>query len=162
MTIVWGIDLGVRSLYVARLVDGDLSLHSHNSLRIHEQDRFVELSILRQWLGLFPPAGSWYVEEPPLAGARNLQTFLHLAQVSGVVACCTPAVLVPVSSWKKGTVGNGAAGKELVAKWLRARFPRFYDQCDGDQNYIDATCIALWGSVEASGSGVLPRPLRRA
>lgn len=147
MTSVWGLDLGVRSLYVAHIDDGRLSLYSHNSLRIHKQPRYVELAVLREWLGSFSPAGSWFVEEPPLAGSRNLQTFLHLAQVSGVVASCTPATLVPVSAWKKGTVGNGAAGKELVAHWLRARFPDYYRQCDGDQNLIDATCIALYGSV---------------
>lgn len=160
--ITWGVDLGVRSLYVARLEDGDLSLYSHNSLLIHKQPRFVELTMLHTWLAAFPPEGAWYAEEPPLAGPRNLQTFLHLSQVSGVVACSVPATLVPVGSWKKGTVGNGAAGKGLVADWLRARFPRFHDQCGGDQNFIDATCIALWGSVDQGGPGLHRRPLRRA
>lgn len=148
---VWGIDLGVRSLYVARLDDGNLDLFCHNSLRIHKQDRYVELAMLRTWLGNFPPAGRWYCEEPPLAGSRNLQTFLHLAQVSGVVACCTPATLVPVGLWKKGTVGNGAASKDLVSRWLQRRHRGYFDQCGADQNLVDATCIALYGQTLDAG-----------
>lgn len=147
----WGIDLGVRSLYIARIDDSGLALYSHNSLRIHKQERFVELAVLRQWLGTFTPEGRWLVEEPPLAGARNLQTFLHLSQVSGVVACCTPSTLVPVSSWKKGTVGNGSASKERVSGWLRTTHPTFFAACKEDQNFIDATCIALYGQGMGAG-----------
>jgi Holliday junction resolvasome RuvABC endonuclease subunit len=150
----WGVDLGVRSLYVARIDGDELELFAHNSLRIHEQDRYVELSVLRAWLGMFSPAGTWYTEEPPLAGARNLQTFLHLSQTSGVVACCVPTALVPVSSWKKGTVGNGSASKDLVARWLSRRHPAFFEACAGDQNLVDATCIALYGkSLDQGGPG---------
>jgi Holliday junction resolvasome RuvABC endonuclease subunit len=142
---VWGIDLGVRSLYVARIDDDGIQLFSHKSLVIHEQERYVELSILRQWLQQFSPTGRWFAEEPPLAGARNLQTFLHLGQVSGVVGASTPAFNVPVSSWKKGTVGNGSASKDLVSRWLHRRYPAYFKACAGDQNLVDATCIALYG-----------------
>lgn len=141
----WGIDIGVRSLYVARIEGGKLDLFSHKSLKIHQQQRYVELSMLRAWLGQFPPAGTWWAEEPPLAGSRNLQTFLHLSQVSGVVACSVPATLVPVAEWKKGTIGNGGASKERVSGWLSATHPAFFAACEEDQNLIDATCIALYG-----------------
>ena len=151
---VWGIDLGVRSLYVARIDSGKLDLFCHNNLRIHKQPRYVELSMLRAWLDQFPPTGTWWAEEPPLAGSRNLQTFLHLAQVSGVVCCAVPATPVPVASWKLGTVGNGAASKELVARWLYRCHPDYHRQCGGDQNLVDATCIALYGqAVDTGGSG---------
>jgi Holliday junction resolvasome RuvABC endonuclease subunit len=162
--ITWGVDLGVRSLYVARLDDGDLSLYSHHSLKIHRQSRGAELQTLQEWLADTLGDGQVWIEEPPLAGSRNLQTYLHLSQVSGVVGAVSGAQAnyAPVSSWKKGTVGNGAAGKELVANWLRARFPRYHDLCGGDQNLIDATCIALWGSVDQSGPGFHARSLRSA
>lgn len=164
MSTVWGVDLGVRSLFVARIDDGRLSLQSHSSLRIHRQSRSAELRTLHRWLSELTALepGPVYVEEPPLAGARNLQTFLHLAQVSGVVASATPATLVPVSVWKRGTVGNGAAGKELVADWLRASFPDYYRQCDGNQNYVDAVCIALYGHMDQGGPDHDPRLLRSA
>jgi Holliday junction resolvasome RuvABC endonuclease subunit len=160
--ITWGVDLGVRSLYVARLEDGDLSLYSHHSLQIHKQSRHKELKTLHVWLSDTVGEGQVWIEEPPLAGARNIRTFLHLSQVSAVAGLVEGSDYVEVSTWKKGTVGNGAAGKELVANWLRARFPRFHDLCGGDQNFIDATCIALWGSVDQSGPGLYARPLRSA
>jgi Holliday junction resolvasome RuvABC endonuclease subunit len=146
--ISWGVDLGVRSLYVARIDDSGLTLYSHDSLKIHKQDRSAELQALSHWiqpLYLMGGLGLVYAEEPPLAGARNLQTFLHLSQVSGVVACSVPTTLVPVSSWKKGTVGDGAASKDLVAGWLLRRHPAYSEACRGDQNLVDATCIALYG-----------------
>lgn len=145
---IWGIDLGVRSLYVARIEDGVLDLFSHK-LRIHKQSRGQELLELSNWLADILGTGQVWIEEPPLAGARNLQTFLHLAQTSGVVGAVAgdAAQYVPVSSWKKGTVGNGAASKELVANWLRRSFPIWHKSCEGDQNYIDATCIALYGTI---------------
>jgi Holliday junction resolvasome RuvABC endonuclease subunit len=145
----WGVDLGVRSLYVARIEGAEIDLYSHNTLKIHKQERYVELSILREWLGGLGLSGSWFAEEPPLAGSRNLQTFLHLSQVSGVVACSVPATLVPVSSWKKGTIGNGSASKERVSGWLRTTHPAFFAACEEDQNLIDATCIALYGQALA-------------
>ena len=149
---VWGIDLGVRSLYVARIEDDHLDLYSHNSLTIHKQTRSAELRTLLQWLQplwLMGGEGSVFCEEPPLAGARNLQTFLHLSQTSGVVACAIPTTLVQVSSWKHGTVGNGSASKDLVSRWLLRRHPAFAEACAGDQNLVDATCIALYGQTMA-------------
>lgn len=149
MSAVWGIDLGVRSLYVARIEDGALDLYSHG-LKIHKQSRGEELSELSYWLTHTLGEGQVWIEEPPLAGPRNLQTFLHLSQTSGVVgAVAGPnARYIQVSSWKHGTVGNGSASKELVANWLRRSFPQWHKACEGDQNYIDATCIALYGLTQ--------------
>jgi Holliday junction resolvasome RuvABC endonuclease subunit len=150
---MWGVDLGVRSLYVAHISDVGLSLHS-KSLKIRQHTRGEELSILQDWLADTLGPGEVWIEEPPLAGSRNLQTYLHLSQTSGIAAATAGARanLVPVSSWKKGTVGNGSASKELVANWLRAGFPAWHGTCQGDQNYIDATCIAIYGYVAVGGT----------
>jgi hypothetical protein len=149
---VWGFDLGVRSLYAARIEGGSLDLFSCK-LVIHKQDRWEELYALAQWIKGLGIDGPSFIEEPPLAGSRNLQTFLHLAQVSGVVsAAARPSTLVPVSSWKLGTIGRGNATKDQVADWLRARHASWYALCGGDQNSIDATCIGLYG-LGTSGLG---------
>jgi len=146
--ISWGFDLGVRSVYAARIEGGNLSLHCLNTIRIHTHERWEELYAIACWVRDLYPDGPAYIEEPPLAGSRNLQVFLHLAQVSGVVsAAARPSTLVPVSSWKLGTVGRGNATKDLVADWLRARHSGWHAQCGGDQNLIDATCLALYGHV---------------
>ena len=143
---VWGFDLGVRSFYAARLDGGDLSLYVFNTLRLRRHERWEELAILSDTVHDLNIDGHAYIEEPPLAGSRNLQTFLHLAQVSGVVsAAARPSILVPVSSWKLGTIGRGNATKEQVADWLRARHADWHAKCAGDQNCIDATCIAIYG-----------------
>jgi Holliday junction resolvasome RuvABC endonuclease subunit len=143
----WGVDLGVRSLYVARFDGEDLSLFSHNSLKIHKQSRSKELKTLFLWITDLIGTGQVWIEEPPLAGPKNIRTFLHLSQVSAVAGLVENSEYVEVSSWKRGTVGNGSASKELVARWLRAGFPRYFEQCGGDQNFIDATCIALYGKT---------------
>lgn len=145
---IWGVDLGVRSLYVARIDGSVLTLFS-KSYRIHKQSRGDELAGLHAWLGDTLEHGPVAIEEPPLAGSRNLRTFLALAQVSGITAAAAgpEAILVPVSSWKKGTVGNGAASKDLVSAWLRRVHPDYHKACAGDQNLIDATCIALYAHM---------------
>lgn len=101
----WGIDLGIRSLYVARLDGAVLTLHSR-ALKIHRSPRPVELAELLAWLRDTLEPGLVAIEEPPLAGSRNVRTFLGLAQTSGVAAAAAGpgAILVEVSSWKKGTV----------------------------------------------------------
>jgi Holliday junction resolvasome RuvABC endonuclease subunit len=139
----WGVDLGVRSIYAARL-GSTFDLFSVQ-LPIHKHTRSEELTLLHAWiLSTIDPDDVVFVEEPPLAGSRNPRTFLHLAQTSGVVASACKAQLVPVSSWKKGTVGNGSASKDLVSAWLRRVHPDLSEACSGDQNYVDATCIALF------------------
>lgn len=50
-----------------------------------------------------------------------------------------------VSSWKKRVVGRGNATKEDVSKWLRLRWPDFFSATRGNQDLVDATCIALYG-----------------
>lgn len=146
---IWGVDLGVRSAYAAGLGDGGVLVLDCLLQRPNKISRSRELRLLHEWAHrTFAPDDAVYIEEPPLAGSRNLRVFLHLGQVAGVIASACEAVLVPVSSWKKGTVGNGAASKELVASWLSRRHPDLYRQCGGDQNRIDATCIALYGSLD--------------
>ena len=145
---IWGVDLGVRSAYAAGLDGDDLTLACLIQ-RPNKTSRSHELRLLHEWaITTFAPGDAVYIEEPPLAGSRNLRVFLHLGQVSGVLASACEATLVPVSSWKKGTVGNGAASKEHVAAWLRRHHPNHHVRCGGDQNSIDATCIALYGCLD--------------
>lgn len=141
---IWGVDLGVRSAYAActgRVTSIELKPKKHS--------RSEELRLLHVWAQeTFGPEDVVYVEEPPLAGRRNLRVFLHLAQTSGVIASACRATLVPVASWKKGTVGNGAASKDLVAEWLRTKHPSLHSACAGDQNLVDATCISLYAVLD--------------
>ena len=91
-----------------------------------------------------------FVEEPPLAGARNVRTFAALNQTVGAVVAAltthTPKVyLVPVDTWKKAVCGAGGLSKTQVTAWLNRHHPDYAALCDGSQDLIDACCIALHG-----------------
>lgn len=154
----WGIDLGVRSFHAAGISqDGSLDLvtYTHPMVgRVTDQpptQRAHELASLE--LAVTPlvmPGDLVHIEEPPYVG--NHRTHLKLSQTSAAIAVGTArggaeVSFVEVDTWKKGTYGRGGASKELVAGWLRLTWPDYYwhisDQHGADQNFIDATCIAI-------------------
>lgn len=142
---IWGVDIGVRSYYAASN-DGFI-------LEIQELKkggaRSEELRHLSLSFGeLVREEDLVVVEEPPLAGSRNIRTALHLNQTVGAILSATPAkiVLAPVSAWKKAICGNGNAGKDDVRAWLEANHPEYHDRCAGNQNLVDATVISFYGA----------------
>lgn len=157
MTHYWGVDLGVRSYTAAGIApDGSLSLFETVAKlrgKVKDQsifDRAHELESLGTAIRSLPmPGDVALVEEPPLAGPGNVRTLIKLAQVSAVTTVGmqlggATTGLVSNSAWKKGTVGNGSASKELIARWLERTYPGYHAQCAGDQNRVDATCIAIY------------------
>jgi Holliday junction resolvasome RuvABC endonuclease subunit len=95
-----------------------------------------------------------FIEEPVLAGRRNVRTTLQQAQLVGALLAATTAFtryvyLVPVGKWKAGTVGSGNASKPDVALWLNGVHPAYSAACGGKQDLIDACCIALYGDQVA-------------
>ena len=154
-----GIDLGMRKVDI---VDVDRGFFLHHE--VPKSERTVELQALARYLrsleaeGLLE--GTKWVEAPVVAGARNIQSTIAIAQTSGVVhASLSDTHQVAVSSWKKRTVGNGNADKVAVKQWLADRHPEYYRLCGDSQDLIDATCIALYGREVAAaidGSGLLP------
>ena len=155
--MIWGVDLGVRSFYAAGLDGDQLTLHSRvmaTPKKVKEQpgnDRACELAYLAEELSEIVVAGDIVViEEPPMAGSRNPRTFLRLAQTCGVLAaaaCSRGAEVhfVPVDTWKMTIIGKGGVDKESVSRALSALSSRYSAQCEGNQNSVDATCIALYG-----------------
>lgn len=95
------------------------------------------------------PEDKVYVEAPVLAGARNIQSTIKVAAAYGAVLAAingqhAQAFEVPVSSWKLATVGKGNASKDDVSAWLHAQHPHVYTECAGDQDLMDAACVALF------------------
>jgi hypothetical protein len=93
---------------------------------------------------------TFFIEEAPVAGARNLRTALKLAMSVGAIAAAITGFtercyLVPVDRWKKGTVGHGGASKPDVALWLSGAHPEYSVACDGSQDLIDACAISCYG-----------------
>ena len=141
--MIWGVDLGVRSAYAAGLAGDQLYLECL-VLKPKKHSRSQELRLLHEWATQFLGARV-FIEEPPLAGARNIRTFLGLAQASGVLLAATGGQLVPVDTWKLGAVGRGGVSKDLVSEWLLRSHPAHHGACGGNQNLVDATAIAHYG-----------------
>lgn len=151
MSRIVGVDLGVRSVYMAAAAEGEgLAMHAATLRRNPKVERHEELQQLAKEVSNFLlPDDLLVVEEPIVAGARNLRTALQMAQTAGMVLTVAPAQvkLVAVAQWKKATVGKGNSDKTAVAMWLAAHHPEAFMAAAGDQNLIDAMCICLYGRV---------------
>ena len=145
--MIWGIDLGVRSLSLAGLDEDELTIRSITESHPHNV-RYSEVRTLAVAAAtLVSEADVVFVEEPPLAGSRNIRTFLKLSELLGGLMAALPCPVhpVPVSTWKKEVAGKGSLSKDDVSLFLKQSHPGYSALCAGDQNLIDATCIALYG-----------------
>lgn len=145
--MIYGVDLGKRSVYIAGIEGAHLFLRKLE-LKIRTNTRQDELVKISKFVRDNTQDGGYlFCEEPPLAGSRNIRTALNLSQTAGVIVASTlaEASLIPVASWKKDVIGNGAADKAGVSRWLNDHHPSYFAACEGDQNLIDATCLALYG-----------------
>lgn len=90
-----------------------------------------------------------YVESP-VVGRAGVRSTMVQAFTSGAVqaalydAGCDPQG-ANVSSWKKAVIGKGNATKDDVADWLQLRRPDLFRAAGGNQDVVDAACIALYG-----------------
>lgn len=141
----WGVDLGVRSCHLAAITPDGLTTYS---FIVEKSTRWQELqNLARLFAEKIQFVDQVFVEEPPLAGTKNVRTALQLSQVCGAVVAASPAktYLVPVSSWKAEVIGRGGADKQAVAAWLAEHHPDWHRHANGDQNVVDAICLALYG-----------------
>jgi Holliday junction resolvasome RuvABC endonuclease subunit len=148
--VILGIDLNSRSVAISYL-HADGRFHGFQSFTTKYKDRAQILGALHDWMRYQVTSGDVvYVESPVLAGVRNIQSTIKVAAAYGSVLAAVDlrhaeCVEVPVSSWKLATVGRGNASKDDVSKWLHAQHPDVHTECSGDQNLMDAHCIALYG-----------------
>lgn len=97
----------------------------------------------------FGTLDSAYIEAP-IVGRGGVRTTMVQCFTSGAVQgilheAGISTQIANVSSWKKRVVGKGNATKEEVAKYLRLRWASLYDMANGNQDLIDASCIAIFG-----------------
>ena len=152
MIVLGGIDLGLRKAHVFMIHEsGEQELFHVDLQRMLRRDmeiKEIHRKIKDTLSGVTAP---FFVEEPLVAGARNIRVSLGIAQTAGAVisALRGPAYLVPVSTWKMETVGKGNAKKNEVRSWLFEKKHAYSMACErtnSPQDYIDAACIALYGS----------------
>lgn len=134
-----GVDIGVRSLYIF----SDDGPHRVVAKKTSREDELSELlQHFRQFVG---HGDTVFCEEPPLAGTRNIRTFMSLSQISTIpLLSGARCVMVPVATWKKHVVGHGNATKPDVDVWLATNHPCMHAKC-ADQNDVDAACLYLYG-----------------
>lgn len=88
--------------------------------------------------------------EAPVVGRGGVRSTIVQCFTSGAIqgalhdAGCTTQV-ANVSSWKKRVVGKGNATKGEVSEHLRLRRPALFAEAGGNQDLIDASCIAIYG-----------------
>ena len=85
------------------------------------------------------------VEYPIQGRSLNVQTTIRMSMMAGAIMSVsdTPKVLITPSEWKKITVGRGNATKSEVSEWLSQQLTAAWRDTNGDQDLVDATCIAL-------------------
>ena len=143
MLKIIGIDLGVRTAHIST------KRHCFTiGLKPKQGTRDEEIQCIYDGISeRFDGNYYAYIEEPVVAGARNLRTSLRIAQISGAVLSAVNGELVPVSTWKKEVVGKGNAKKEEIREWLKTQ-PE-YKYASSSQDWIDATCLRLYGESKA-------------
>jgi Holliday junction resolvasome RuvABC endonuclease subunit len=144
--MIIGVDPGLRKVTLA------CSEGMRTHIQVARSERWRELNEIRDEIRLL--MARWaqvekidriYLEEPVVAGARNLRATIGIAETAGVVLSLgIPVTLVPVSSWKKAVIGSGRASKEDVAEW----FTRTYPEAPGHQDIYDATAILHYGDQD--------------
>lgn len=149
---IWGLDPASKK--IAMFTDND-GLIRAAKLSVPRTDRNTELLVLRHFMQQvleFDPDPRIFCEEPVVAGARNLRSTILVAETVGVVLALDARVyLVPVSSWKKSTIGKGNATKDEVREWLNNSHPKYAQQCGVDQDLTDAAAIYLHGREVDTG-----------
>lgn len=153
--MIWGIDLGVRSVHLAGM-DGNELVYLETIETPLRVVRSLELAALgKRSTEFIAPEDDVFVEKPPMAGPKNLGTFGELHQVYGTMLSHVGGREANVMSWKKEVVGHGNATKDEVKAWLTEHHPGKAAQCRGNQNLVDAICIALYGQSVVSRAELL-------
>lgn len=88
--------------------------------------------------------------EAPLVGRGGVRTTMVQCFTSGAVQGALNGLgfsteVANVSSWKKRVVGRGNAKKPEIAEFLRINHPELFRATSGNQDLVDASCIALYG-----------------
>ncbi len=150
-----GVDLGTRKLATAVISDnGDIDTDSWISP--DRFDRPWQLEDLSSYLVRAAEeheVDALWIEA--IIMGNNRKYSLLLAQTFG--ACLS--ALVPLldrglvfgtadnKAWKKEIVGNGNASKDMIRSWLESSHPIYAEACLGDQDRMDAVCVALYGKA---------------
>jgi Holliday junction resolvasome RuvABC endonuclease subunit len=95
----------------------------------------------------------WVFVEQGLVGRGGVKSSIIQAYVAGGLLCglheggAARIELVNQSTWKKRIVGNGAAKKPDVARFVRESWPELHKRADSNEDVADAGLIAWYGQL---------------
>lgn len=143
---IGGVDCGGSKVALVILDTGTMQTHV---LVSKHKDRHAALRDVGRFAGDHLSRCDVVYVEKPLVG-RGIAASLQVAQATGAVMSHldVPSYFVPVQTWKKAVTGNGNAPKGLVQTALLELHPGYSELCGGDQDLVDATCIALYGEEQ--------------
>lgn len=158
--LVFGVDCGKNKVHVVCSDGTEFSTTVEPGT-----SRDVALSVMAGRLEVYiearkakaPPGAEvrLYVEGAVVAGARNIQTTIGIAETVGMVLSLGyPATLVPISSWKQRVIGSGNATKEDVERWYRGVGGTLKGQ-----DFYDAAAICAYGVQDVDTADKLRRGL---
>ena len=148
---VWGVDVAIGHIAFAfapmptGTVETDFLIATSEFAegeRLGKLDRQIRIRA-RQLQDRFPPYVVW-VEQPgshPRMPEPALMYAVGVTQAALFEALGCPVWSIPISKWKKRSVGRGNATKADVTAWVQGRQPGL---C-GTQDERDAFCIAHAG-----------------
>lgn len=144
--MIFGIDPAAKSLAVSVYGSGVTETYKFIA---KQTDRWIQLNQLHGQLHMaidLHQPDAIFIEEPVVAGAMNIRSTILIAETVGMVLSCSrPTYLVPVTSWKKKTVGKGNASKQEVTEWVKKELPVYAALCKSDQDLFDAGAIGEYG-----------------
>jgi Holliday junction resolvasome RuvABC endonuclease subunit len=159
MTFTFGIDPSSRKIAVVLITPKDTIVTStfHSGSSSDKFKRYASLynrMLTDTDLGHAAMTGkaTIYLEAPILTKMGGPKSLIPQAQASGVVYGVAahhdiPVVEVDQAHWKKVVIGRGNANKQDISDWLRANHEDWWNDCHGDQDLMDATCIAIYGTI---------------
>lgn len=165
-----GVDASTVSVALVATVVGDPDRFIHAKYKLHkgptgmsEAQRhakyFVQRVLAQPGITGIPVV----CIEAPVMARMNPQTTIKQAMVNGAIQVGLQApevenlLAVPPASWKKVALGKGNLDKPGVAAAALALCPSVA-QFSGDQDLIDAWCVAQYASIlyQRSEQGIYP------
>jgi hypothetical protein len=153
--VILGIDPAATKVSFVAITDIDFFVQHHKRLGKSGGEAcnsawHVTNSLLFDINQVWPGATIFPFIESPVVGRGGVRSTMVQCFTSGAIqAALHNAGLdtqgANVSSWKKVVTGRGNSTKPEVAKHLRLRWPALYRAAGGNQDIVDAACIALYG-----------------
>lgn len=153
--VILGIDPAATKVSFVAITDIDFFVQHHKRLGKSGGEAcnsawHLTNSLLFDINQMWPGATIHAFIESPVVGRGGVRSTMVQCFTSGAIqAALHNAGLdsqgANVSSWKKVVTGRGNSTKPEVAKHLRLRWPALHRAAGGNQDIVDAACIALYG-----------------